>query len=209
MGIPLDLEALREVLKDNRTHLAIAKVKSTELSSDNATLFAECTILFQERDVIARVTWPSVGSGGGIFQFPQKDDLVLLAFAEGDADQCFLVQRLSSRADTIPVDATGGHTVIKSIPGKKLHLKSDTKINIGKSNGDFTEAVVLGNILKTFLTNVLNSFLNGSQIGFDSFGLPVFLDPTIRNNFTTYKSTYLDTASTNILSQVAFTERGN
>lgn len=208
MGQPLDLEALRKVFEDNKTHIAVAKVLQVELASDRSVLLAQCDILTQDRKVIAKVTWDSIGDGGGFVQFPQADDLVLLAIAEGDDEQCFVIKRLSSNVDKIPAKATGGDTVVQALAGKKLHLLSDTKILLGKGAADPMEPLVLGNVLLNALTDIINAFLNAPQVGLTAFG-PAFLDPTLRTALMQAKTTYVTNASTNVVSQIGFTERGN
>ena len=209
MGKAFDLEGLRSILSDQReTHIAVAKVLQMELESTRSTLFAKCKILTQDRDVVAKVAWSACSNGGGLFQFPQVNDLVLLVFAEKDAEQCFLVSRLSSYEDSIPADASNGNMVLKAFDGKKLFLQSNTKVNIGKSAGDLTEPLVLGEVLKEFLEELLKAFLEAPQIGITPFG-PAFLDPGIRTKLTQFKTEYITDADSNILSQIAFTERGD
>jgi hypothetical protein len=204
---PLDLEAMREIFKDRRTYCAVGKVVDTELASDRSVLFALCDLLTQDRQVVAKVCWDAIGPDAGSFSFPQKDDLVLVEFAEGDTEQCFLTRRISSRTDTIPTQAATGDMVHKALAGKKLHLLSALKIFLGAGTADPTQPLVLGLVAKEFLTTLIDEVLNAPQIGFTPFG-PCFLDPTIRANLITYKQTYLTDASTNILSQLSFTERG-
>jgi hypothetical protein len=205
---PVDLEALRSVFADPReTHIAVAKVLAFEMQPNKSVLFAKCKILTQDRDVVARVSWSACSQGGGVFMLPSVDDLVLLAFAEKDSEQCFLIQRLSSNDDKIPADAVNGHLALRAPNGKKTYLKSDTKISIGKADGDLTQPLVLGLVLKEFLGKIIDEFLNATQIGFTPFG-PCFLDPTIRANLILHKDQYITQAATNIASQIAFTERG-
>lgn len=206
-SIPTDLEALKSIFADRRTHLAIGKVIETELASDRSCLYARCDVLTQDREVIAKVCWDACGPNAGVFQFPQADDLVLLAFAEGDNEQCFLTNRLSSRVDKIPTQASSGDLVMRALAGKNTHLLSDTKIYLGKGSVTPAEALVLGNVLKTFLEAFYDAVLDATQIGHCAVG-PVFLDPSIRSAMVSQKSTYLTTAATNILSQLGFTERG-
>src|SRR5690349_13948872 len=102
MGVPLDLEALRSVFADKKTNAAVGKVVKLGLASDKSVLRAQCRILSQDRDVIAKVCWDASGPDAGSFQFPQVDDLVLILFAEGDDNQGYVVKRLSTNIDKIP-----------------------------------------------------------------------------------------------------------
>lgn len=98
-----------------------------------------------------------------------------------------------------------GETVLYDAYGHVVYL-SESKMQFGSKAS--TEPMVLGNVLKEFLTMVIDAFLNGTQIGVDVFSLPVFLDPALRTLLIQYKAKYLTVTSTNIVSQVTFTERG-
>ena len=114
-NLPLDLEALRQVFADRSSHIVVGKVLETDLASDRSVLYAKCEVLTQEREVVARVCWDAVGPNAGSFQFPQVDDLVLLEFAEGDHEQCYLTKRLSNKTDVIPTQASAGGSPTPSV----------------------------------------------------------------------------------------------
>jgi hypothetical protein len=198
-----DLEALREIFKDARLHIGIGVITQVGIAPSGADFRAQVKLLPEEREVVCIMTWEDVGQ----ITLPQVNDLVLCAFVDGHPDEAFVIRRLTNTDQLIPTFAKSGHTVNYSRAGKKLYLGSDTKIGLGRPNVEPAEPLVLGNVMKTFLDNFLNAILNASQIGFCSVG-PVYLDPTIRTNLVNYKSTYVDTAATNILSQNVFTERG-
>lgn len=202
------LEQLREMLVDQKVHLCVGSIKEIDLAKDRSALWCRVELWPGKRTVIARMTWADVGADSGTFSFPAKDDLVLVGFSEGQEDLAFVLTRLSTKSDPIPQIAATGDWVGKARIGKKAHLVSDTRINIGKGGAvQPAQALVLGNVLKEFLGNVLDALLDAPQIGQSAMG-PVFLDPGVRAELVEYKETYLDQASTNILSQLAFTERG-
>jgi hypothetical protein len=154
MAQALDLEGLREIFKDQRTHGAVAKVVKLGLSSDRSILRAQCHVLSQERDVIVTVCWDACGPNAGSFQFPQVDDLVILQFLEGDDEQIYLTKRLSTNIDKIPIQATEDHMIHRALSGKNLWLASDTKILIGlggEEDPEPDEPLVLGNVLQQLL----------------------------------------------------------
>jgi len=99
-----------------------------------------------------------------------------------------------------------GEVILYDANGHVVYL-SETKMQFGSKTSD--EPMLLGNVTVEFLTNVLNAFLNAPNIGLDVFSLPVFLEPAIRTLLNQYKETYLNEASTNIISQLTFTERGD
>lgn len=156
MGQPLDLEGLREIFKDGRSHGVVAKVVKLGLSQDRSILRAQCHILTQERDVIATVAWDACGPDAGSFQFPLVDDLVLLQLMEGDDEQIYLVKRLSTNIDKIPTQATQGHMIHRALSGKQIWISSDTGILIGLGGENDPipdEPLVLGNVLTQLLVD--------------------------------------------------------
>lgn len=159
MPNPVDLESLREMFSDKKMHIVVAQVKKLGLASDRSVLRAQCLILTQEREVIARVCWDACGPSSGSFQFPQVGDMVLLEFAEGSDEQIYLTKRLSNKEDVIPTQAVEGDMVHRALPGKKLYLLSDTKTLIGRGGIHLApdEPLVLGNLLKEFLSTVLQA----------------------------------------------------
>lgn len=198
-----DLEGLREIFKDVRLHLGIGTVEQLGLANDGSILRVKIKLLPENRQVVAEMGFADVYD----VTFPELKDLVVVGMIDGHPDDAFVIQILNTKEEPIPLKARTGNSVKYSRPGKKLYLGSDTKVLIGKIGTDPTEPLVLGTVLTTFLTNVLDAFLNAAQIGQSAFG-PVFLDPGVRANLVSYKSTYLTTASTNIVSQVSYTERG-
>lgn len=205
MGKNVGLEELKSALQDSRLWLAVGVVKKTAVLSDLSAMRVQVSIWPEEREIIATMTWEATGPDSGIFEIPEAGDLVMVAMAEGDADQAFVIRRMTSKTDPMPAKAKDGHMVLQA--KKELHLKG-SKVAIGKKNSDPTEPLVLGNVLKTGLGALLDAVLNSAQIGVSAMG-PVMLDPSIRAAWTQWKADYLNTPSTNIVSQVGFTERGN
>lgn len=99
-----------------------------------------------------------------------------------------------------------GEAILYGADGQVIYMKSGGSIHQGSKTS--SEPVVLGNVLKTTLTNILNAFLQAPQIGFDGMGLPVVLDPGVAENLTNELNNHLNDASQNILSQKNFVERG-
>jgi hypothetical protein len=203
----LGLSELQHIFSDKRVHILVGKILSSHLAQDNSCLKVRVSTFPDELELIARMTWDFVGDGGGLFSFPQRDDMVLLGFVEGDEDQVYVLKRLSSKEDVIPKEAEDGSAVLKSVPGKDLNLLSDKKINIGKTGQSSTSPLVLGDVLNDLLSSLYDAILNAPQIGIGPMG-PVVLDPGLRVQLTIQKQQYIDTAATNILSQLSFTERG-
>lgn len=199
-----DLEALRGMLESIKEHTAIGVITKLGLSQGNDALRVQVKLLPEEREIICIMGFSDVND----VTFPEINDLVIVAFVEdGHPESGHIIRLVNSEEELIPLFARTGHSVKYARDGKKLYLGSDTKVGIGKPGVEQTEPLVLGNVLKTFLTNLIDAFLNASEIGISAVG-PVFLDPGIRVLLVQYKATYLTTAATNIESQIGFTERG-
>jgi len=149
------LQELIDVFKDDRSHLAIGQILSLHLADDNSFLKVKVSVMPEQREMIATMTWDSVGPESGSFTFPVAGDLVLVAFAEGDDDLAFILKRLTSKEDKIPLNAIDGHSVLKTIAGKKIWQTSDTRINLSKTDEEPTENFILGQVWKSFMLELL------------------------------------------------------
>lgn len=198
-----DLEFLRELFKDVRLHIGIGTISQLGLSIDKSTLRVMVTLLPENRQIVATMGWSDVNQ----ISFPVVDDLVLVAFVDGHPEEAFVIKRISTETEGIPAFAQTGNLVAYSRAGKKAYFGSDTKIGIARPNKEPTEPLVLGNVLASGLTAFVNAFLNAAQIGQHPLG-PVFLDPTVRTALNNFLTTYINTSSSNILSQIGYTERG-
>lgn len=198
-----DLESLREIFKDVRQWIGIGVITQMELASDNSTYYAQVKLLPDGREVIGYMSFADVSD----VTFPEINDMVLVAFADGEQDQCHIVSRYCSTEELVPLLARSGHSVKYSRPGKKMYIGSNVKVGIGKIDSDPSSPLVLGDVLKNFATDFINAILNATQIGTSAAG-PVVLDPGMRTALNAVLNTYVTTAGTNFVSQIAYTERG-
>jgi phage gp45-like len=101
-----------------------------------------------------------------------------------------------------------GETVLYGANGQVIYMKSDGTIHQGSEAA--SEPVVLGNQALAFLGAVIDAFTTqgDTRIGYDSFGLEVFLDPSILQTLLNLKQQYITNAATNIVGQKNFVERG-
>jgi hypothetical protein len=104
-----------------------------------------------------------VGPSAGLVVFPAVGDLVLVAYADGEFDQAFVIRRLSSAEDKLPQQAIAGDTVAVALAGKKVWVSSNTRINLSKSATQPTENLVLGQQLKTLLSAMLGELADLAQ----------------------------------------------
>jgi hypothetical protein len=221
MALPIDIEFLREAFKDRRTHIALGTISQLSVAEDKSYIKAVVQLFPEKREIVSRMTWETVGSESGFFQIPKVADLVLVAFADGDFDMAFVIRRLTSYSDLIPANAILGDIVMKAEPGKTAWI-TGTKINLSGTDQAPTEPLVLGQVLIQAMTDlyskldsILQKIISG-PIGVS--GAPGNPAPTfpalaadltaIKSQLESDKSKYLTDNSTNIVSQIAYTERG-
>lgn len=142
------LEELRELLSDDKLIMSLGAVTAIELAKDRSVLRLQVNIIPDEFEIVARMAWELTGPEAGLFQFPTIDDLVLVAYVDGEVDQAFVVKRLTSSEDKIPLKATEGHTVLRSLAGKKTFITSDQEIHLTRGDAEATERSILGDIFK-------------------------------------------------------------
>lgn len=147
MSKGFDLELLKEIFQDERVHLKVGLILDLEVEPDRSVLRASVSLLPEGTEIIARVSWDLVGPDAGIFQFPSKNDLVMVAFTDGHEDNAFIIRRLTSKVDKIPMQAINGHLVLRALSGTKTFLNSDTEVHLTR-DGEGDEALVLGNTFK-------------------------------------------------------------
>lgn len=214
-----DLETLRSILADQRTHIAVGKITQLSLVEDRSCL--KCLVLMldsgeSEREIVARMSWETVGPEAGVFQFPSVNDLVLVAFPDGQPDDAHIIRRLTSIEDKIPLNAVDGHLVMKALAGKKAWLTA-SRLNLSKADAEPTEPLVLGTQLQTLLMDIfeqidelivwMRDHTHTGNLGFPT-AVPDQLATLvpIKEAFAELKASPIEDAL--ILSDFAFTEKG-
>lgn len=213
----MDLEALREIFSDKRQHIAIAEIVKLELASDRSCLRCEVSVFPEQRKLIAKMSWDSVGPNSGIFAFPVPGDMVIVAFAEGDENDLYVLRRLTSKTDKIPLQAVEGDTAIVALSGRNVWITSDKKIFISAGTDQPTEPLVLGNQLVELLAAVLekigelaeqtSSHTHPGNLGYPT-GAPYSQAALValKDFFDGKKASPVEDKK--ILSEIAFTEKG-
>ena len=203
MGKGLDLELLRDMMKDtNDVSILLARIDKLALANDRSALRVLCTIIPDNIEMVARMSWQSVGPNAGIFAFPSPNDLVLLGLVDSDEDQAFVFSRLTSKEDLIPLQAVDGSTVIRALAGKKTHVLSDTRINLGKGGSEPTEPLVLGTTFQTGYKAHLDADIAHTHIGNLGFDTAV---PSNVADYQAVKASPVDDDA--MLSDLTFTEK--
>lgn len=215
----IDLELLREILGKKDPVLTLATVLEVEVNIISNKVRALCQCYPNDNEVIAEQTFGATGASAGWIQVVQVGELVLLGMI--DKDNVFILGRLSGKNRQLPLVAKDGHLVGQALAGKKAYLSSDTKVLIGKGGIlDPSEPLVLGNVMKEALGYIfdeiaafMDKIITG-PVGLGNLGNPVPTDPALvialtaqKTAFLLKKEQYVNTAVTNIVSQIAFTER--
>lgn len=97
-----------------------------------------------------------------------------------------------------------GEACLYNANGDKIIIAED-KVQLGSEAA--ANPVVLGNELVDLLGKLMDLIITGDFLLVTSPGNPTAPNPAKASQVTTWKSTYLTTANTNIVSQQVFTER--
>jgi ribosome-binding factor A len=204
MAAGFDLEFLRQALADSKLHILLGLIQRVSVSADRSVCRVAVSILPEQREIICKMSWEAVGDESGFFQMPQVNDMVLVAQVEGDPQSAFVLKRLTSAEEKIPLNAVNGDMVAKALSGQKLWLTSDTAIHLSKGDTAPTENLVLGQVLKSMLSAVLQAVSVHKHIG--NLGY-LTAPPDNASTFTSKKSSPVDDGA--MLSDLAFTEKGS
>lgn len=159
------LEQLREMLSDDKVHLEVGTITSLELEDDRSQLFCGVLVLAWGLELNARMSWDAVGPEAGVFQFPAVNDLVIVAFMDGNEDEAFVVRRLTSKEDKIPLAAVDGNLVLRALTGRKNFVVSDTEINLVRGDNPGNEKLVLGDTFQAAYSEHLQETSIHKHIG--------------------------------------------
>jgi hypothetical protein len=146
-----DLEGLRDIFKDTRLHIGVGTIVKLGLANDGSKLRVMVNLLPENRQVVAQMTFSDVMD----VEFPEIDDLAIVAFIDGHPDECYVLRLVNNKDEPIPKFAQQGDKVVYSRAGMKNYIGSDTKVGIGRPNIEPSEPLVLGTQLQTLLENVL------------------------------------------------------
>jgi hypothetical protein len=199
-----DLEFLRELFKDDRLHIGIGTITQLGLSNDGNKLRLQVNLLPENREIVCMMTWDDIGR----ITFPEVEDLTLVAFVDGHPDEAHVIRLLTGPEEPISAFAQAGHTITNSRPGKKNYIGSDTKVGLGRIDIDPTEPAVLGNVMLSAMSDLLDCFLNAPELGQCGVG-PVTLDPGVITLLNQWKAKYVTAPATNVVSTMVFVDRGS
>jgi len=201
-----DLELLREIFKDARLHVGLGTIAQLGMATDGSALRVMVNLLPENRQVVAQMTFADVFS----VTIPEIDDLAVVAFVDGHPDDAWVLKLVNTNEEPIPVYARAGNTMIAPRVGKK--------VGIGRNTSTPTQPLVLGTVLQTLLSNVLDKLkelsdqiANHTHIGNLGYATSVPLTAAeflvLEADFLGYKVSPVDDAL--VLSDIAFTEKGS
>lgn len=196
------LEELRELFADDRLMMSLALVNDIDLLDDRSLLYVTVTLVPDEIEIVAKMSWDAVGPDAGDFQFPSKNDLVIVGFMDGHQDNAYVLRRLTSQEDKIPVQAVSGDKVSRALAGKKNHLLSDTEVLLGRGGDDPTEPLVLGHVFQTAYSEHLDIDSRHQHIG--NMGYNTFV-PNEEAEYKAVKASPVDDSA--MLSDLSKTEK--
>jgi len=203
MPLGIDIEAMREIFKDQRSWISVGVVKKLLLASDRSELRVKVEILDEDaRIIIAIVSWPSVGPDAGFITFPNVGDLALLVCPYGEDDLCTVMKFYSSKEDTIPEAAIDGDPTWKAVAGKKINVLSDTRINLADVVAAATEAVIRGKVFQTMMSTLMTDIASITVLG--NLGA-VTTTPINSAAFTAHKTSPID--DDKMLSDTVFVDK--
>ena len=195
------LESLKALLDLDGMKTRCALIKDLEVSNDRSVLRASVLILPEEIEMICRLSWELVGPDSGLFQFPSINDVVLVAFCEEHEDEGYVIKRLTSTEDKIPVQAINGNLVLRSRNGTKTFINSDTAIHLTNAS-EGTENLILGKVFQTAYSEHLDIDSTHTHIGNMGFAT---LPPVQAAAYVALKTSPVDDDA--MLSDIAFTEK--
>lgn len=149
----IDIEFLKSALKENALHMSMAKVQTVEIAPDRSYMRAKVLLMPTLYEAKCYVGAEYTAPGAGLFLPLRPDDLVLVGFPLADPENGVLIKRLTSREDTIPEEFNNDKVVLKCAGPETFAVVCDS-IKLG-SDGT-TENLVLGQVLKTFLSSLLS-----------------------------------------------------
>lgn len=214
------LEMLKYLLEKG-PELALGEVKSVGSMSTKGVA-VELRILPDNYDVIALAVWPK-----GLVIVPAVGELMLAVFPDTQTETALAFGFVAGESRELHQRSENGGFCVGGIAGKKTNVSSNTRVNVGRGgDSEEDEPLVLGNVASEYLAAIsqqlttLNthlSTLTASVTAIDAavnsgaqaaaLGTLTTQLGTQATEIGTEKAQYIDTDSSNILSQIAFTER--
>ncbi len=195
----LDIELLKEALQDGKIHISLASVISSEIATDRSSWKATVRLLPDGYEARVWVTAEYVAPGVGVYYPLRQNDLVLVAFSEGNQDYGFLIKRIPTKEDSIPEEFNNDKVVLKTTSAEEFVLVCN---NIKLGSDGSSENLVLGQVFKDMMSEVLGALGVHKHIG--NLGYLTFV-PDNASTYLNKKASPVDDEE--ILSDKGFTEK--
>lgn len=211
----MDLSLMNQMLNKD-TIISIGNIKSVYISTDNSSINCVVSLLPENRDISAMVATVYSSSAGNVNMAPQVNDLVLVIY-DVNTKSYFIIGYISNTEEPLDSGVKTNNIILNALKGS-INIDAKSQINLGNNP---SEPFVLGNVLISYMNQIqslLSSILQLLQTG-------TFLLTTVPNSPTApnpataatitqlvtnnnqNKTTYIDTATTNIISQLIFGTR--
>ena len=129
---------MQSLLKESKTYLAFCKVISQEIAKDGRSYQVNVNLMTENDQTLV-----NVGFQPEFFGHVLKDDIVLVAFINGNIDAGVAIALLPSMQRPLHPKHVMGDTVVSSRKGKDIHLSNN-------HTAEQNNPAVLGKELQTF-----------------------------------------------------------
>ena len=153
------LQTLISALKARETdlHLEIGEVLAVRATQNEA--FCDVEFLSDDSNITCQVASSGAGDNAGIYFLPQIGDLVIIGCMAGSIDYAYIIARVSTEMEKIPMPALAGHAVVRSRPGKHTWVSGD-RVNISKGDSVPSEGLVLGEQFVAYASEMLQGIVD-------------------------------------------------
>ena len=185
----------REIKEEIKTSMYVLL---SSLAGKTTSQAEDIQQLFPEMDTIE--SRPVVHPYGLCSRAPQGTNSVAARLGEHVNNRIIIGHRDNARKN-ITLDE--GEVILYNQYGQQIRLENK-KIKLGKGA---SEPAVLGDVLADILGKILDTLIAGDFLLTTGPGSPTAPNPAKALALTNYKTQYVTTAATNILSQETFLER--
>lgn len=195
----------RYIREEIKRHLNIILTVTSDKSKSIDTTTLKAIYNEQEETGAEQIAVPVAHPFGFVSRAPNQIFTVIGRVGEYQGSMMVLGYRDEKR----PECDVGDTVIYSSNPQqgtvrRKIKISSDIKIGSDSSG----EPLVLGNVMKSFITDLITT-LQTTPIGLTtSPGNPIAPNPSFVTATNALKAQYVTTPATNIVSTISFTERG-
>ena len=147
-----NLSLFKEALRDNKEWISLCQVKEEEMAMDGSAYQVKVETIPLQREALVHVTRdPAISSPA------RPGDLWIVCFLQGDYNNGFLIQQISSMQEKIHPKSVEGETVISSRKNKKINISNDPAAKLD-------EPLLLGKTTSEWLVRLTEQVIQLSLI---------------------------------------------